>query len=107
MSTSNDTTRWESGQPLTKSCVGSPVHYRSRGKWCDGIIEAVGDLGYVRVRLPNGRSKAFRRFYKDGQDVWLTGIHGRSRTRLFPGTAAEWEAALASLRAERDPPIKV
>jgi hypothetical protein len=75
------------------------VHYRSRGKYCHGVIEVVFER-FIRVRLPNGRSKNFREFYRDGQCVWLTGQLGHSKTRLYPGTSQEWEAELAALMAE-------
>lgn len=94
---------WKRSEPITKESVGSPVNYRARGKYVDGIIDAVGDdHRFVRVRLPNGRSKAFRRFYRDGETVWLTGSYGRSRTRLYAGTSAEWQVELAALLAERE-----
>lgn len=98
---SDDSTFWKLGQPLKATAVGSPVHYRSRGKWHDGVIEFVNER-YVRVRLPNGRAQGFRRFYRDGDHVWLTGNRGHSRTQLHPGTSAEWEVVLAALLAERE-----
>ena len=82
---------WAVGQRLRANAVGSRVHFRRRGAYVEGVIERTGPEPVRRVQVRVGeRAYWFSRFDRGGQEVWLTGSRGRSRTQLHPGTHAEW-----------------